>query len=117
MGAEYAGAGGVGIETGVDDNANGVLEDSEVDREQYVCDLYVVRIAAGTYHTCALLSDGSARCWGWNGAGQLGDGTYDTRPGPVEVRNLTGAADLALGNNHSCSLLTDGTVRCWGLNN
>ena len=29
-------------------------------------------IAAGTYHTCALLDNTSVKCWGKNGDGQLG---------------------------------------------
>ncbi len=35
----------------------------------------VKAIAAGDAHTCALLTDGTARCWGFDGLGQLGDGT------------------------------------------
>ena len=32
------------------------------------------QVAAGTYHTCAILDDGTLRCWGDNAYGQLGLG-------------------------------------------
>jgi alpha-tubulin suppressor-like RCC1 family protein len=32
----------------------------------------VVQLAAGTAHTCAVVRDGSAWCWGTNGSGELG---------------------------------------------
>ena len=52
-----------------------------------------VRLAAGYYHTCALLSDGAMRCWGWNNEGQLGNRrrTGQTpHPWPVNVIGTPG---------------------------
>ncbi len=34
-----------------------------------------VQISSGDYHTCGLTSRGAAYCWGYNGYGELGDGT------------------------------------------
>ncbi len=45
-----------------------------------------VGLAAGENHTCAVLTDGSVRCWGLNESGQLGDGTLTLRPLPTPVR-------------------------------
>ena len=74
------------------------------------------RVAAGNEHTCALLTDGTVRCWGGNQYGQLGDGTLVQRPNPVAVAGLEGVTELSLGEQHTCALLTDRTVRCWGEN-
>ena len=44
-----------------------------------------VGLAAGYGHTCALLSNGTMRCWGENREGQLGNGTT-ANPGTPERR-------------------------------
>jgi alpha-tubulin suppressor-like RCC1 family protein len=76
-----------------------------------------VAISAGAAHTCALLADGSARCWGSNFNGQIGDGTrFEDRPTPVAVSGLTNAVAIAAGGFHTCALLADGSARCWGSN-
>jgi alpha-tubulin suppressor-like RCC1 family protein len=76
----------------------------------------VRRIAAGGDHSCALLQDGSAQCWGANAKGELGDGTTREQHAPAKVKGLAGARDLALGHHHSCALLERGAVVCWGQN-
>ncbi|MFH8387376.1 hypothetical protein ACH4E7_41830 [Kitasatospora sp. NPDC018058] len=42
-------------------------------------------LAAGSYSTYAVPSDGTVRAWGGNGSGQLGDGATADHPTPVTV--------------------------------
>jgi E3 ubiquitin-protein ligase HERC3 len=83
-------------------------------------------IAAGGVHTCALLLKGYVKCWGSNGAGQLGLGDVQFRgDAPNEMGNDLFAVDLAdgipavqlgAGGAHTCASLNDGRVKCWGYN-
>ncbi len=77
----------------------------------------MVAIAAGETHSLALRSDGTVWAWGYNGYGQLGDGTTDTRTTPDKVTDLGGAASaIGSGSSHSLAVRTDGTVHAWGNN-
>jgi alpha-tubulin suppressor-like RCC1 family protein len=63
-----------------------------------------------------VLSDGTAKCWGRNDVGQLGDGTVNQRNTPVSVVGITTAKSIDVGQHHSYVVLTDGSVKCWGSN-
>ena len=82
----------------------------------------VVQISASFQSTCATKADGTARCWGANGLGQLGTGaTPDSSTRPVSVRNgdgtpLATVTQVAQAGISACALLADTTVRCWGDN-
>jgi hypothetical protein len=55
----------------------------------------VTAIAAGRFHACAVLTDGSAKCWGTNWNGQLGNGEGPDSNAPVTVV----LGDRRYGNN------------------
>jgi alpha-tubulin suppressor-like RCC1 family protein len=77
-------------------------------------------IAAGQYHSCALLQTGAVRCWGLGTAGRLGYGNTNTigdNEAPSSAGDVPlGGAALAItaGREHTCALLSGGKVRCWG---
>jgi alpha-tubulin suppressor-like RCC1 family protein len=81
-----------------------------------------VQLAAGESHTCALLGDGTIRCWGLNGSGQLGYANTTTigdneTPASVSPVNVgESAVQISAGAAHTCAVLAGGTIRCWGLN-
>ncbi len=72
------------------------------------------QVVAGRYHSCALVSNGTVRCWGSNSNGQLGDGTTTDRPLPVGVQSLLNVVEIRAGAYHTCARGSDGTVKCWG---
>ncbi|AKV00203.1 BNR repeat domain protein [Labilithrix luteola] len=74
----------------------------------------VVSMHAGLQHGCGLFADGSAKCWGYNTSGQLGNGTTANSTTPVVV-GLTGISKLYTGQTHTCAL-KDGAAYCWGAN-
>jgi alpha-tubulin suppressor-like RCC1 family protein len=73
-----------------------------------------VSIAAGEGHTCAVLSDHTAVCWGMNDRGQLGDDTFDDRWQVAAVPGLKNVVSMTASSDHTCALLTGGAVSCWG---
>ena len=81
------------------------------------------QLASGYGHSCAVLSDGHAACWGSRGSeGRIGDGLTDvdapvptlvTSTGPLAGKTVK---QVAAGAYHSCALTTDGNAACWGAN-
>ena len=76
----------------------------------------VIAIAAGYGHSLALKNDGTVWAWGFNGHGELGDGTTQTRTTPAQVSGIDGVVKIAAGHGHSLAVKRDGTVWAWGLN-
>lgn len=84
----------------------------------------VKQVASAVWTTCAVLDDDTAKCWGWNGNGWLGQGDKNDRgDGPGEMGDNLLPIDLGAGkkvvtigidNSHACALLSDTTVKCWG---
>ena len=73
-------------------------------------------VAAGSEHTCAVVSDG-VRCWGANFSGQLGDGTNVNRSEPVSFSRVAGGmTEVQAGSSHTCALSVSGAMACWGAN-
>jgi len=88
----------------------------------------VAAVAAGSDHTCALLTSGNVMCWGSCMGGWIANscGAPQVVPLPVCVSGsgvtcgagslLSGAVAVAAGNMHTCALLQSGEVWCWGVN-
>lgn len=82
-----------------------------------------VKVVTGYYHSCALFADDTIKCWGENGAGQLGYGDSNDRGDTAgEMAALTsisfgqGIQDLVAGGYVTCAILADSTLKCWGNN-
>lgn len=104
------GAGQLGDGAALDrDNAVPVLDESSQP-------LTGVRaVTGGLDHSCAIVGDGTVRCWGSNDLGQLGDGgSQNTMQVETSVVGVTGAAELSAFGPHTCALISGGGVLCWG---
>ena len=76
-----------------------------------------VSISVGTEFACAVLQDGTVKCWGDNTTGKLGggDGVMATSGFPVTVQGLTGVTSVSAGDSFACAI-AGGEVWCWGSN-
>jgi alpha-tubulin suppressor-like RCC1 family protein len=73
-------------------------------------------ISAGESSTCVLLASGGILCWGYNGQGQLGDGSTTDRHTAVPVTGITNADKVSIGESHACAGYASGAMDCWGGN-
>ena len=81
----------------------------------------VTAISAGDYHSLALLANGTVVAWGYNGDGELGNGTPSTSgcyciDTPAPVSGLSGVVAVSSGYADNVALLANGTVMAWGYN-
>jgi len=86
-----------------------------------------ITASGGGMVSCALLSDGTVKCWGINDSGTLGQGLADRGLGddlgemgdnlpPIDLGSGRTATVVATNGNGACALLDDGTIKCWGSN-
>lgn len=73
-------------------------------------------VTAGYQHTCALLTTGLVRCWGWNYWGQLGIGSLHDTILPATVKGLTSVTTVATMSNTTCAIWGAARLSCWGAN-
>ncbi len=78
-----------------------------------VADALVVRAGAWE-NACALTRRGDVACWGFNGWGDLGDGTVRDSARPRPVLPLHDAVGLGVGNDEACAITGSGAIVCWG---
>ncbi len=76
----------------------------------------VTAVVAGFAHSCALVTGGTAYCWGSNASGQLGNDTTGISPFPLTVSGGLTFASLTAGYSHTCGLTSAGAAYCWGDN-
>ncbi len=72
------------------------------------------QVSAEYNQSCFLSLDGSARCWGWGGLGQLGNGDTLSARSPVAVATNQPFVAIDAGSNHTCALTQAGAAYCWG---
>ncbi|MFZ5893516.1 MAG: RCC1 domain-containing protein [Myxococcota bacterium] len=83
-------------------------------------------VTTGAEHSCAIVSGGQVKCWGYNAHGQLGAGsTENLADEPDEVGDALPLVDLGTGRSaieidagehFTCARLDDGSIKCWGDN-
>jgi alpha-tubulin suppressor-like RCC1 family protein len=81
---------------------------------------HAVALAAGAYHTCAVLESGAIACWGDDEYGQLGSSDLVDRGDRAGAPPLTTdfgrrVTALAAGDGHTCAILDGPALICWGL--
>lgn len=82
----------------------------------------VIQLSSTSYYNCALKTDKTVWCWGYNTYGQLGTGSRINSTLPVSVLSTTGTGKLssiksvATALTHACAVKIDSGLVCWGSN-
>jgi alpha-tubulin suppressor-like RCC1 family protein len=78
----------------------------------------VASLASGGFaeHACAVKTNGSVYCWGYNADGELGNGGNSNSSVPVAVSGAYLFGQVSTGAYYTCGVTTSGAVSCWGDN-
>lgn len=81
--------------------------------------LPLVDISIDVHHTCAVVADGPAWCWGRGANDRLGNGGANNQARPVQVSNeaweeegMLKVTAIATGDLYSCAIVSNGSVWC-----
>ena len=84
-------------------------------------DFALVTITVGLSQSCGLTAEGVAFCWGSNGFGELGDGSFVDRATPAPVAGGLIFTTLSAGGggyeediDFTCGVIAAGDGYCWG---
>jgi alpha-tubulin suppressor-like RCC1 family protein len=85
------------------------------------------RIVAGGHYSCGVTTDQRAYCWGYNGNGRLGDGSFTSQRRPVPVAGGLRFRTVVAGGGgfddlqnesptdaHTCGVTPENRGYCWG---
>ena len=76
----------------------------------------LTQLVVGEKLSCAVLNDGTGKCWGDNREGRFGNGNKTSNKVPQPISGLTAIKQISIGYDHACAAMVDGTARCWGKN-
>jgi len=113
-------------------NANGELGDGTIANRYTPTEItsdfslsieeIITSVSLGINHSAAITSEGRIFAWGYNGNGQIGDGTTTNRYTPTEITsNLSLNTEeiitkVSIGSNHSSAITSEGRIFTWGYN-
>ena len=100
-------------------NNNGELglgNTTEYSEPQQITDIKekITDVKTGYYHSIALTEKGEVYTWGYNGNGQLGNGTREDSLVPVKVTGLENIAKVNAYKYMTIALTQNGEVYAWG---
>jgi Alpha-tubulin suppressor and related RCC1 domain-containing proteins len=73
------------------------------------------KLAFGNLTSCAVMTDGKVKCWGYGLNGELGNGLRTDRAYADYVPGLEEVTDISLYGNTAC-VISGGQLKCWGYN-
>jgi len=75
----------------------------------------VTSVTGGHHFMCAV-QNGAAKCWGYGGYSNLGNGSAADRHTPTQVTGLTEGVTKIQTKHLSVCALQNGAAKCWGYN-
>jgi alpha-tubulin suppressor-like RCC1 family protein len=81
----------------------------------------IQQVSGGAYHSISVTTSGRIYAWGYNGNGELGDGTTINQSSPklISLTGLQGGETVQMvvaGSYHSLALTTNNRIYTWGSN-